>query len=346
MRIRQLANQVWELLGGWKAALLALLLLTVTQIISLALPQIPVSADESAAFNLWLAVVRPQLGQTTRPLASLGLLTIRTSPLLRATLALVGLVIAANLDRLREGMRDGAWTRRQTGLLLICAGGLLIIGGWSAQMLSGWRDPEVIVWPDEGLVITGYAPSAAHASTLPQPTGPLAIWHGRYGHYVIRRGQRVGLEVEALDADDEPLPLLRAVGEEPQTHVRLAFTTSEPEAFFALQEAELIFRLNQIQAAIQVQAYRSASGELLTETLLGESDAGARLLLDGVDVIITRTFLPRYEVIYNPGAAPEALGMALLAAGTILRLALHPPGMEDAPAEISTPDEGPEPAAS
>jgi hypothetical protein len=225
-------------------------------------------------------------------------------------------------------------------------------------MLSGWRDPEVLVWPEEDIVVAARTPSgartpsavrtppAAHDLVLPQPTGPLGIWPGGYGTYVIARGQRIGLEIEAFDDSGAPLPLMRTVDETPDTHVRLAFTTSEPEAFFAIQEAGLIFRLNQIEAAIQVQAYRSASGELLTETLLGDTDSSARLLLDGADVAITQTFLSRYEVVYNPGAAPEALGMAPLLAGVILGLALKRSSTDDAESMALTSDEGPELPAS
>jgi hypothetical protein len=338
MRIRRLAHRSWELLGGWKAALLALALLTVSQGLSFALPQIPVSAKQSAAYNLWLAVYRAQLGQATRPLAALGLLTLRTSPWLRGTLALVGLIVAAHLGRLVEGSSTTEPPRR-IGRLMLCLGGLLIIGGWTAQMLGGWRDPEVIVWPDEQLpVVNRGAVEASGAPVIAQPAGPLAVWPGGYGRYVLARGQRIGLEVEAYDAGGQRLPIQRTVGEDPQTHVRLAFTTPEPEAFFAILEAGLIFRLNQIGSAIQLQAYRSASGELLTETLLESTEASARLQLDNVEVLLTQTFLPRYEVVYNPGAAPEALGLILFASGTILEM-VHQRATTRCAAEASDEDE-------
>ncbi len=318
MRIRQLIDRGWERLSGPRIALAALLLLITTQILAFALPQLPVTADQSAIFSRWLAEYRPQLGQMTQPLATLGLLTVRTSLALRLTLALLALIVAAQLDRLLSIRQDRAWPPRRTVQLLLSFGGLLIIGGWAGQMLAGWRDPEIIVWPDEDIVVAARTSSGAPRLTLPQPSGPLGLWHGGYGHYVIRRGQRTGLMVEAIDDDGQAIPLLRAVDEVPETSLRLTFTTSEPEAFFAMQEAGLIFRLNQIQASVQVQAYRSASGELLTETLLHETDTDAHLQLDDIRVEFTQTFLPRYEVIYNPGAAPEALGMILFAVGTVM----------------------------
>ena len=311
MRIRHILDQLWARLGGRRLALLALIMLVLIQIVALALPQIPVSPRQSTSYNRWLAELRPQLGLATRPLASLGLLTIRSSTLLRLVLACLGLISAAHLDLLREAWRVRPWSRTQTGRLLACIGGVLIIGGWTWQMLGGWREPEVVAWPDAQIVVTG------RDMAIAQPSGPVGVWSGGYGRYVIAKGKRVGLEIQALDAEGEALPLLPAVNEAPVDTLRLTFTTQEPEAFFAIPEAELVFRLNQVAEGIQVQAYRSASGELLTEMLLQGGDATAVLQLSAADVSIAQTLLPRYEVVYNPGAVFEGLGIALLAMGVI-----------------------------
>ena len=317
MRIRQGLDRAWEHLGSRSLALVALGLLVLFQIVALTLPQVPATARESTSFNRWLAELNPQLGFATRPLASTGLLTIRTSAVLRLTLALIGLVVVATADRMREAWSATPWSatpwsRHRTGQLLVCLGGLLIIGGWAGQMLAGWREPEVIVWPDDPIAIE------SRDLTIAQPTGPFGIWKGGYGHYVIARGKRVGLEVSATDTAGTALPLLPAVNEAPLQTLRLTFTTQEPEAFFAITEAELIFRLNQVGEGIQVQAYRSASGELLTETLVKPGDVTALLPLRTAEVNIAQTLLSRYEVVYNPGAAFEGLGMALLALGVLL----------------------------
>lgn len=312
MRIRQGLDRTWERLGSRTQALVALALLVLFQIVALALPQVPATARDDTSFTRWLAELYPQLGFATRALAAAGLLTIRSSLLLRLTLALLGLVVVATADRMREAWGITPWTRSRTGQLLICLGGLLIIGGWAGQMLAGWREPEIIVWPDDPIAIE------SRDLTIAQPAGPVGLWKGGYGHYVIARGKRVGLEVSAADAAGTALPLLPAVNEAPLETLRLTFTTQQPEAFFAITGAELIFRLNQVSEGIQVQAYRSASGELLTETLLGPGDATALLPLRTAEVSITQTLLPRYEVVYNPGAAFEGLGMALLALGGVL----------------------------
>ncbi|MCU0521891.1 MAG: hypothetical protein MUF84_14520 [Anaerolineae bacterium] len=319
-------DQLWQRLEGRTPALLALILLVLTQIIALALPQIPVSPRQSTSFNRWLAELRPQLGPATRPLASLGLLTIRSSALLRLVLAFLGLIVAATLDRLRESWHTRSWRSGHTARLLVCIGGVLIIGGWAGQMLGGWREPEVVVWPDDQIEILG------RDLVIDQPSGPIGLWPGGYGRYVMTRGNRLGLEVQAAGAEGEALPLLPAVNEAPVDALRLTFTTQEPEAFFAIPKAELVFRLNQVEQAIQVQAYRSASGELLTETLLQAGDATTVLQLGAASVSITQTLLPRYEVIYNPGAGFEGLGLALLALGVISRTA-HIPEQAGEPSE-------------
>ncbi len=319
MRIWRILDQLWWQLGGRRLGLLVLIVLMLLQGIALTLPQIPVSSEQTVAFSRWLAELRPQLGGTTRTLASLGLLTVRSSYLQRLVLGLLGLIVAATLDRLREDWHTMPWSAARTGRLLICLGGLLVIGGWAGQMLGGWRESEVIAWPGTQIVLP------ARNLAIDQPSGSFGLWPGGYGRYVVTRGERIGLEVSAVDDEGGTLLLLPSVHEEPLTALRLALTTQEPEAFFAIQEAELIFRINQVEQAIQIQAYRSASGELLTETVLQDGSPTAVLQLGQAEVSIGQTLLPRYEVIYNPGAAFEALGMALLAAGVILRLVVHNP---------------------
>ncbi len=311
MEINRILNELWAGLSHRRFAALVLILLSVVQITAFTLPQIPVSADQTAAYNRWLAELRPTLGDATRPLASLGLLTIRASYLTRVTLGLLALLVAANLDRMREGWSHWAWSAERIGRLTLAVGGILVILGWTGQMLWGWREPEIIAWPDTSIVVP------ERALTLEQPTGPMGVWQGRYGLYTVPRGKRVGLEVQATDVDGEPVMLLPSVDEAPQAMLRIAFTTQEPEAFFAAQASGLVFRMVQFSDAIQVQVYRSASGELLAETQLEPDETIVVLQIDAVEVAITRTLLPRYEIVYNPGALPEGLGMAALGVGVV-----------------------------
>jgi hypothetical protein len=190
--------------------------------------------------------------------------------------------------------------------LLILVGGLLVLGGWGGQLLWGWREPSVIAWPGAEISLP------QRDLVTRQPSGPLGVWSGGYGVYVLPRGERTGLEVEAQRSEGAPLLLLPSVDESPQSQLRLAFTVEQPERFFAIQEAGLIVRLNQIDDAIQAQVYRSASGELLTDAQLTDAETTTVLPINGTEIHLTPVLLPVYDVVYNPGAAVEALGLLLL----------------------------------
>ncbi len=110
MRIRQGLDRTWERLGGRTMALIVLALLVLFQIAALTLPQVPATARDDTSFTRWLAELYPELGFATRALAATGLLTIRSSFLLRLTLALLGLVVVATADRMREAWQATPWS--------------------------------------------------------------------------------------------------------------------------------------------------------------------------------------------------------------------------------------------
>lgn len=308
--MRRDMDRLWTGLTSRAMVAVVIVLLLTVQIVAFSLPQIPVPASEAAGYGRWLAELQPRLGDQTRLLASLGLLTIRGSWITRLCLALVALVVAVNADAVRAAWQAGAPARDQIGRLLVGVGGILIIAGWGAQMLWGWRDPEVITWPGDPITV------AERGIEIAQPRGPAALWTGRYGIYALRRGRSTGLELQVTE-DESVLGLLPSVDEAPQETLRVTFTTRDPEAFFAVPEAGLIFRLNQLDDAVQIQAYRSARGDLLVEHQLQVADGDFKLAVNGAEVAIGQTLLPRYEVIYNPGAWVEVLGVVLLAAGGI-----------------------------
>lgn len=312
MWIKRTMEGLWAGAASRHLVRATVVVLVLLQIAAVILPQIPVPTTETAAYNRRLAELQPMLGKATRPLASLGLLTIRGSLLLRFLLACLALIAAANLDQLRRSTAAARWSRSHLARLTICLGSLLMIGGWAAQMLWGWQDPEVIAWPGADLVLP------ERQLTFGQPTGPIGLAGGRYGVFVIARGERTGLEATATDADGRPLQLLPSVNEAPQDRLQLAFTSRDPEAFFAVPTAGLIVRLNQIAETVQMQAYRSASGDLLAETTVPRTASEAALEVDGAVVFFQITQLPRYEVIYNPGALAEVLGLGLLVYGAMM----------------------------
>jgi hypothetical protein len=313
MQVRRTANRLWEGLASPGLTLLILVALTLIQITALVLPQIPVPASHSTAYNRWLAEFRPRLGTQTGTLASLGLLTVRSSPMMRVMLGLLGLLVAANLDCLREAWQSRATRSIRTSYALLALGGLLAIGGWMGQMLWGWQEPRAIVWPGSPIELPQYGLS------VEQPDGFLGLWQGKAGIYVLSRGKHTGLTVQATRAN-APMLLLRSVDQEPEQILRLTLSAQEPEAFFATEEAALIFRLIRIPGAIQVQVYRSPSGELVAETVLDGSEGAHGLIVGNAEVTFTPVMLPYYEIIYNPGAIFEAIGMACLAAGLVIRM--------------------------
>jgi hypothetical protein len=313
IHVRRIANRLWEGLASPGTTLLILVVLSLVQITALVLPQIPGSATQGTAYTRWLAELRPRLGARTGVLAALGLLTVRSSFIMRALLGMLGLLVAVNLDGLREAFQNGASRSVRTAFGLIALGGLLTIGGWMAQMVWGWQEPSAIVWPANPIELP------QHGLTLEQPSGSLGLWREKMGLYVLGRGKHTGFEVSATRAD-APMLLLPSVDQEPQQVLQLTLATQEPEAFFASEEAALIFRVIRLPGEVQVQVYRSPSGEIVAETVFNGSEGLQTLTVDDAEVSFTPVKLPYYEIIYNPGALFEALGMVALFAGTVMSI--------------------------
>lgn len=315
MRGRQIVERVWEWLGAEQRLGELIIAFLLLHILLLLLPQSPVSPAAEPAFARWLAELRPTLGAWSAPLAAVGLLSLRTSLWMRGALGLLGLVTLVRLADLGErwaGWGRG-WRWRQAGLI---AGSLLFIGGWGAAVLGGWVEPNLVAWPQSPLAI------AERGIVLDEPRFPLLT--RQYGLYLLPQGQAPGLEVRAFAANGEnpavPLGLSRAVRSSPEEMLRLAFTAQTPEAYFTLPDAGLIFRISQSPDAddprLQLQAYRSASGDLVAEV---QFDADRTLAIDDVQVQIQYTMLPRLTAIYNPGALFQILGSGLFIGASLGR---------------------------
>lgn len=310
MRARQILNQVWQWLGADKRLVETLIALLIIQAIVLFLPQAPVSISTSPVYARWLAGLRPTLKTWTTPLATVGLLAVRTSLWTRALLAWLALIVAARFDDLLEHWKENTPARRWLQVLA-CVAGVLIIGGWGMQTVWGWKQSDVIAWPATPITIPerGLTVPARDAFSpnrfIPLPTG-------QYGLYFVPKESSVGLVVRALDEQGQVLPLSPSAREEPQDALHLALTVEAPEAYFALPQVGYVFRISRLREAdgpIQVQVYRSADGELLVETTL--QDDGVLFAAD-VRLELQRDALPRYEAVYNPGAPLEGLGMLML----------------------------------
>ncbi len=323
MRIRQLLEGAWRWLSSPPLLLSTLALLASVSIVALLLPQSPVSPANEAAFLRWLAGVRPSLGSWTRPLADLGLLSLRTSWWFRLPLALLVLIVAARLARLRESERPGAVQERlrRVGVLV---GALLLLLGWLLQLRWGWSETAVILWEDEPLTL-----SERTLSLTPRDRQALFGRHG-YGLYTVRGSLALGLEIAARDASDEPLTLQTSLRSEPQERLQLVLTEQRPDGYFTLSDAGLVFRatLQELPPApeIRVQVYQSSSGTLLTETLLHGSGA---LFAEDSRLSFESIFLPQLRVVYNPGLPFTLVGWLLLAAAGVLSLFGRRPGGEE-----------------
>jgi hypothetical protein len=274
--------------------------------LSLLVPQAPAPPSDEAVYSRWYVELRAALGRSAELLSALGWLSIRTSWWQRTFLALLALVLSVRGTRLVERWTELPTLRRVWHLLILC-GGFLILTGWGVQMVWGWTEAGVVAWPGERLNL------AKHPVELPPLEGAPRIRAQGYGLYTLRQEVGAGLVVQAFGEDDEPVGLTAAVGSEPEQSLRLALDAGNRDAYFALPSAGYTFRAN-LQAlaperVILLQVYRSASGELLTETTFQNEGTlfaeGLRLRLDSVS-------LPHVRVVYNPGAPLTLVGWALL----------------------------------
>lgn len=314
MRGRQIAERVWDWLGAEKRLWELISAFLILYLLVLVIPQSPVPATAELPFTRWLVELRPPLKVWRPLLAALGLFTVRTALWMRGALAALGLVTLVRLTNLVERWTDGTRGQRWRHICIV-AGSLLFIGGWGAYMLWGWSEPDLIAWPQSPLAM------AERGIVLSEPVHPFLT--RRYGLYLAPQGQAPGLEVRAFDAQESspaPLTLSRTVRSTPEEVLRLTFSPQSPEAYFTIPTTDLIFRISQATDAddprLQLQAYRSASGELVTEE---QFNTDQDLKIDTVQVQIQYILLPRLTAIYNPGALFQLLGGGLFIGGSLWR---------------------------
>ncbi|HQE92309.1 MAG TPA: hypothetical protein PLH19_02295 [Anaerolineae bacterium] len=321
MQAQRLLDKVWQWLGEDKRLSEAVAALWIVQLLIVFLPQAPVSSLASPGYSRWLAEQRSVLKDWTAPLSTLGLLTLRTSIWMRGLLILLVWIIVTRAADAVERWRGLSRSRRRLQVLS-WVGGMLIVAGWGAQTLWGWKQSDVMVWPEESIVI------ADAGLTLPPPHGAMTLLTEHYGLYLVPKGNSVGLVVRAVNEQGEVLLLSPSARADPQEQLRLVLTDEMPEAYFALPQIGFVFRLSrprQNDAPLQVQVYHSADGELLVETAL---QGDGTLFADTVRVQFNRYALKQYEAVYNPGALLEGLGMLALSSavlGTYLFCRQAPP---------------------
>ena len=311
MQAQQILTRVWEWLSEDKRLGQLILVMLIPHLLMLVLPQSPVAINDTAAFSRWLAELRPTLGSSTKFLATMGLLSIRTSVWFRSLLVYLALVIVVRLLNLSAHWATLTRTRRYQ-LSLLCLSGLLFIGGWSTHTLWGWAEADIIGWPDHDIVIADHDVVVAQSRKLP-------LFTSTFGLYLLPQGKIQALTVQSKDAQNVPLMLSRAVHSTPQPVLRFAFTNRNPEAYFTVLGTDLIFRVvplpEAVQTALQFQVYRSASGELLNDIILDET---RNILVANIHLTLKYATLPRFKAVYNPGAPLQILGGSLFIVSSYL----------------------------
>jgi hypothetical protein len=308
MHWREAVERVWKWLIGTAALLEILTALLLVLLLSFVLPQSPVSPADEAAFSRWTASIRPTWGSWVAPLALLHWLSLRTSLWLRIPLALLALVTSARLAHLAATWRERTAAERGCPLLA-GVGALLLLAGWAVGLRWGWTVSEVTAWPGEAL----YLPERG-LTYLPVEGDRRLVCH-RYGHYLLRDDPDIGWEAKAYDEAGAIVPLATSTRGATQEKVRLVLNPQNPEAYFAIPSAGLIFRASFRQDRVAgdppllIQIYRSASGELITETVLRGDGS---LLTETLNLQLKSVLLPQMRVVYNPGAPLTATGWLLL----------------------------------
>ena len=308
MKVQQGLDKIWQWFSEDRRLLDILIAFLLIQVLVVFIPQAPFPRDTGPSYSRWIAELRPALGKLVTPLSAVGLLTLRASLWTRGLLAILVLAVVVRSASLREIWHELASVRKRFHVAL-CAASLLIVAGWSAQIVWGWKQPEVIAWPDAPVSVP------ERGMFLPPQKRHLPLWSGQYGLYLIPKGSSVGLEVQAFDEEGNVLPLLPSARGDPfQVQLRLDLTREAPEAYFALPDEELVFRVSSIHnngTHVQAQVYRSASGDLLAEKTLQDNGS---LFADNIRLNLDYYVLPRFEAVYNPGAIFEGLGILILIA--------------------------------
>jgi hypothetical protein len=331
MSLQQVLARGWTwltrswFLGGVGGALAFFMLL------SLILPQAPVSPQATAEFSRWLAEIRPSLGGATDILAALGLLTVRFSWWQRTLLAVLAISLAARAADLYRTWENLQRSARLTQLLL-CLGCALLLVGWGLNVRSGWVETDVVAWPETEVSF----PTHPHA--FEAPVGLPRLARRGYGLYLIRQGKALGLNVRA-EENGTAVALLTSTRGDPQAALRLIIDEQAPDAFFALKEPGFIFRVTLLDLPptpqVQIQVYKSGGQALLTETTLAGSGT---IFTEDLQIHLAFTSLPRLRVVYNPGAPLTALGWVGLLGAGIMR-AYHSPSRTTTDEDMEERDE-------
>lgn len=208
------------------------------------------------------------------------------------------------------------------GLLpvLAHAGALVLLLGLLLGQLWGWQVEGLLLQSSERTTLhgaDGWVALSEDGRGVRHSTGLVT--------YVQGRG--TGVEVSAVGDAGQSLALRQAAEADPSTRLNLALAEDQ---YFAIPEKQLIVRLltpksgessspramSRTQRPVQVQFYRSPSGQLVTE-MTTEEGGGGRLVLEDVTLELAPAPYVRLTATFNPGRWPMAVGLLVLAVGLL-----------------------------
>ncbi len=323
----------------WQAAVydgtLALILFTTAAALAVAawFPQMP--RGDSVAYARQLSSLQARFGNAARMMQSFGLFDITRSWGFRSLVALIAVCVVLRTIELggrllnrtassteNEVPNEGGsfWPGAASDLfsLLSHAGVLLLLSGVVVSQLWGWHRSALIVQGDAWVVLPGSdtwvalnadGRSVAHSSGLrvqAEDWGPGAI-------------------VRATDGAGRSLSLQQNPGAEPAPELAVPLVQDPDlgtrDALLAIPQAQLIVRLlpeaelgSESTGGLLVQAYRSPSGELVAEAVVGEK---AALEIGDVTLEIVSSPYARLAVTHSPGAGLSAAGVLVLLGGVL-----------------------------
>lgn len=314
---------LWRLSSG--DSLLAATMLVLSLFLA-ALAFFPQSPYALPPTDLWLAQTQSRFGATTAALYRLGLFSLAQSPLLTLLLAFTGFLLltravdqVARLQQVWPQKGRPFWTCLST--LLTTFGALLLLLGLLIGKMGGWQVDGLVSPTGETLAVPGYGEIAlkttGHSVRSAQP-----------GVTVHVTGSGPRLTLRALDETGRALKLQQAPREPVTDELTFILTADTPEAFFAVPEAGLVVRIMlapgaalSADAPLRLQAFRSPSGDLVQER---ELTSEAELVLDGVQLAVTRSAYHVLSAVHNPGRWFTTSGIVIGAAGLLGVLTLTP----------------------
>jgi hypothetical protein len=222
-------------------------------------------------------------------------------------------------------------------------GGLLVLVGAVVTALWGWQTASLLLTAGERVPLEQGSDLVLHLESLtqdgrrglgeirreagaPLSAGELAVGAplsgGGIGAYLV--GSGAALQVQATST--RTLELAEGPGRETQEKLVLTFTEEDPRRLVGVPKAGLVLllamsQLQEGQAGLQVQAFESGSGQLVSSV---DAFTDTRLVVRDVSFALEPVPYAEFRVIRDPGAFWSQLGLVFLVTGGLLWMAWPP----------------------